>query len=117
LQFYSFIYVSEYAFFFIIIAMAYALLSKFVDLHTEFEELNANLEHKVYERTCEILEAQAQVKRLEGIIPICMYCKKIRDDRKSWHQLEQYITENSEARFSHGVCPECREKMMIDLNN
>ncbi len=110
MRFYSFVYISEYSFFFIVISMAYVLLDKFVALHTAFEELNANLERKVYERTCETLEAQAQVKRLEGIIPICMYCKKIRDDEKSWHQLEQYISEHSDAVFSHGVCPECSEK-------
>jgi hypothetical protein len=111
MRFYSFIYISEYAFFFIIIAMAYTLLDKFVDLHKSFEELNANLEQKVSDRTREILEAQSQVKRLEGIIPICMYCKKIRDDKESWYKLEQYITEHSEAVFSHGVCPECLEKL------
>jgi hypothetical protein len=92
--------------------MAYVLLDTFVDLHRAYEELNADLEKKVYERTCEILETQAQVKRLEGIIPICMYCKKIRDDKKSWQQLEQYISEHSEAMFSHGVCPECSKKLL-----
>lgn len=54
----------------------------------------------------------ARVKQLEGIIPICMYCKKIRDDHNSWNQLEQYITDHSEALFSHGMCPECAEKQM-----
>ncbi len=52
----------------------------------------------------------AQVKLLEGIIPICMYCKKIRDDHNSWNQLEQYITDHSEAEFSHGICPRCAEE-------
>jgi len=51
--------------------------------------------------------ALARVKKLEGIIPICMYCKKIRDDQNSWNQLESYITNNSEAVFSHGICPQC----------
>lgn len=60
-------------------------------------------------------EAQAKVKHLEGIIPICMYCKKIRDDMESWQQLEQYITEHSEALFSHGICPECYGKVRSDL--
>jgi len=50
------------------------------------------------------------VKQLEGIIPICSYCKKIRDDRDSWHGLEKYITEHSEAKFSHGICPTCFEE-------
>lgn len=60
----------------------------------------------------ELEAALAQVKKLEGIIPICMYCKKIRDDQSSWQQLEKYISEHSEAKFSHGVCPDCYEKAM-----
>jgi hypothetical protein len=44
-----------------------------------------------------------------------MYCKKIRDDVESWQQLEQYITEHSEAMFSHGICPECYAKVMADI--
>ena len=59
-----------------------------------------------------LLEAALDnVKQLEGIIPICMYCKKIRDDQDSWQQLEGYITEHSEAFFSHGICPECFQKV------
>jgi len=49
----------------------------------------------------------ARIKRLEGIISICMYCKKIRTEHEGWEQLEKYITENSDAQFSHGICPEC----------
>ena len=56
--------------------------------------------------------ALASIKKLEGIIPICMYCKKIRDDGDSWNQLERYITAHSEAIFSHGVCPNCYETQM-----
>jgi len=64
LGFYSFIYISEYSFFFIILAMAYILLDGFVNLHTAFEELNVNLEHKVQERTREIRELNEDLKRL-----------------------------------------------------
>jgi sigma-B regulation protein RsbU (phosphoserine phosphatase) len=53
-----------------------------------------------------------RVKQLEGIIPICMYCKKIRDDQNSWQQLEKYISGHSEAFFSHGICPHCAEEPM-----
>ncbi len=60
----------------------------------------------------ELEAALARVKQLEGIIPICMYCKKIRDDQQSWQQLEAYITNHSEARFSHGMCPQCAEEQM-----
>lgn len=58
----------------------------------------------------ELTGAISHIKRLQGILPICMYCKKIRNDRESWERLEQYIVEHSEAVFSHGVCPECYEK-------
>lgn len=52
-----------------------------------------------------------RVKILEGILPICAFCKKIRDDKdNSWHQIESFITDRSEARFSHGFCPECGKK-------
>ncbi len=57
----------------------------------------------------ELRAALAKVKLLEGIIPICMYCKKIRDDKESWQPLERYISEHSEALFSHGICPECKK--------
>ena len=55
-------------------------------------------------------EAHAQIKVLSGIIPICMHCKKIRDDQGYWTQLEQYISEHSDALFSHGICPKCLEQ-------
>jgi DNA-binding response OmpR family regulator len=65
----------------------------------------------------ELEEALSRVKQLEGIIPICMYCKKIRDDHNSWQQLEAYITEHSEAMFSHGLCPHCAEEQMKIISN
>jgi hypothetical protein len=87
-------------------------------------KLNLELEHRVSERTKELhiknteLEvALVRVKQLEGIIPICMYCKKIRDDQNSWQQLEKYFTEHSEVMFSHGICPTCAEKQMEIIKN
>jgi hypothetical protein len=117
LGFYPFIYISEYAFFMIIISMAYMLLDRFVNMHKTYEELNLNLENRVVERTNEILKTKAQMKQLEGIIPICMYCKKIRDDEESWHQVEKYISKHSEAEFSHSICPACRERVKAELHN
>jgi protein subunit release factor A len=113
--YYPFIYISEYIFLLIIFSMAYILLERFVNLNKAYEELNLSLEQRVVERTAEILKAQAQVKQLEGIIPICMYCKKIRDDQESWHQLEKYISDHSDAQFSHSICPACYEKVKSDL--
>jgi hypothetical protein len=55
----------------------------------------------------ELKESLLKVRTLEGIIPICMHCKEIRDDKGAWNQLEKYISENSEAQFSHSVCEKC----------
>jgi PAS domain S-box-containing protein len=57
------------------------------------------------------LHLESQLKQLRGIIPICSYCKKIRDDDQSWQQLEQYISAHSDALFSHGICPVCFAKL------
>jgi hypothetical protein len=58
-----------------------------------------------------------EIKTLRGIIPICSYCKQIRDDEGSWSQLESYIYSHSDAEFSHGVCPECYKKQMEKLES
>jgi PAS domain S-box-containing protein len=73
------------------------------------------MEKEIAEKVVQLEESLARVKQLEGIIPICMYCKKIRDDEKMWHQLEEYITRHSEATFSHGVCPECYKKQLGEI--
>ncbi len=61
-------------------------------------------------RVEQLQEALAQVKELKGMLPICSYCKKIRDDSNYWHQVESYISEHTDTKFSHGVCPECYER-------
>ena len=58
---------------------------------------------------------EAEIKRLRGFLPICSYCKKIRNDRNYWEQIEIYISSHSEAVFSHGICPECETKVMADF--
>jgi len=55
-------------------------------------------------------EALNHVKQLQGLLPICSYCKKVRDDNNYWHQVEEYISNYSDAKFSHGICPDCFEK-------
>jgi tyrosine-protein phosphatase YwqE len=55
----------------------------------------------------ELQEALSQVKQLQGILPICAHCKKIRDDQNSWQKVEEYVSEHSEAQFSHSICPDC----------
>jgi len=81
---------------------------------TAFNSMVEALEDKRRTETL-LREAQAKVKHLEGIIPICSYCKKIRDDKASWQQMEQYISEHSEALFSHSICPECYQKVKADI--
>jgi hypothetical protein len=63
----------------------------------------------------ELRAALANVKILRGLLPICASCKKIRDDRGYWNQLESYIHEHSEAEFSHGICPDCVRELYPDL--
>ena len=55
-------------------------------------------------------ELTKEVKMLSGLLPICAYCKKIRDDSNHWQQIEQYVTEHSDALFTHGICPDCTKK-------
>jgi PAS domain S-box-containing protein len=61
------------------------------------------------------LKLENEIKSLKGIIPICSYCKKIRDDKEIWQQLETYLSEHSDALFSHGICPTCLDKQMTEL--
>lgn len=58
----------------------------------------------------ELSEAMAQIKQLRGILPICSFCKKIRDTGERWVSLERYISDHSEAQLSHGLCPSCFKK-------
>lgn len=58
-----------------------------------------------------------EVKVLHGLLPICSVCKKIRDDQGKWKQLEVYIRDHSEANFTHGVCPDCGERMLAALHS
>ena len=70
-------------------------------------EIQAALAAKVDE----LQKAFDQIKTLRGIVPICASCKKIRDDQGFWNKVEVYISEHTEAEFSHGMCPECMAKM------
>ena len=67
------------------------------------------LQTKLATRVKELEGALEQVKQLQGILPICSYCKKIRDDQDYWQTLESYVADRSEAEFSHGICPACYE--------
>jgi DNA-binding response OmpR family regulator len=70
------------------------------------------LQCSLADRVRQLEDALANVKQLQGLIPICCYCKKIRGDQNYWQQVEAYMTAHSEARFSHGICPECMDTVV-----
>jgi CheY-like chemotaxis protein len=70
------------------------------------------LQHDLARQVRELAEALANVKQLQGMLPICCYCKRIRDDQNYWQQVEHYIAAHSELQFSHGICPSCYEKVV-----
>jgi len=74
--------------------------------------VNALLE----EKSLALKEAMADVKVLQGLLPICASCKKIRDEAGSWTRMEGYISDHSEAEFTHGICPECSEKLYPEFH-
>ncbi len=74
-----------------------------------------NLEQLVRERTTELENALVEVKALSGMLPICASCKKIRDDQGYWNEIADYISEHSEAEFTHGICPNCAKKLYPNI--
>ena len=74
-------------------------------IHEEREKIIAQLQ-----------EALSKVKLLSGMLPICANCKKVRDDRGYWNQIEEYVRKHSEAEFSHAICPECMKKLYPEFN-
>jgi hypothetical protein len=66
-------------------------------------------------RLQELETALAQVKQLRRLLSICSYCKKIRDDRNYWNRLENYLGKHTDVQFSHGICPDCYEKVRKDI--
>ena len=70
------------------------------------------LQQTLAARVEELQEALVNVKKLSGLLPICAYCKRIRDNQDYWMQVEKYLAENSEAQFSHGICPDCLNQQL-----
>ena len=70
------------------------------------------LQQALTERVKELREALHNVKQLSGLLPICSYCKKIRDDQNYWQQVEAYVGKHSDAQFSHSICPQCYEEFV-----
>ncbi|HUP90341.1 MAG TPA: response regulator [Longimicrobiales bacterium] len=68
------------------------------------------LQKKLADRVEELEKALATVRRLEGLLPICSYCKRIRNEQDYWERVDNYISQHANVRFSHNICPECYEK-------
>ena len=95
------------------------------DLQDAKDELDSRVERRTAELALsnkqlrqvivELRDAMAKVRTLTGMLPICSSCKKIRDDKGYWNQIESYISEHSKAEFSHGICPECAKELYPDF--
>jgi DNA-binding response OmpR family regulator len=70
------------------------------------------LQQKLEERVRDLESALSRVKQLQGLLPICAYCKRIRNDQNYWQQVEAYVSQRSEAEFSHSICPDCYESVV-----
>lgn len=81
------------------------------------EALVAGRTEELRMRNADLSTALAHVKQLSGLLPICSGCKKIRDDQGYWNQIEQFITDHSDADFTHGICPECADEMFPEMRD
>ena len=75
------------------------------------------LQQRLSDRVKELEQALARVRQLQGLLPICAYCKRIRDDQNYWNQVETYLADHTDVQFSHGICPSCFERVMQDGND
>ncbi len=82
-----------------------------IKTHLTLRSLQKSLEYK----NAQLQKALDEIKTLQGIIPICANCKKVRDGRGFWNQVETYISKHSEAKFSHSICPTCVKVLYPDL--
>lgn len=88
-------------------------------LHTIKDAVEAHLAlvatlEELHQKNQELERTLSEVKTLQGLLPICAACKKIRDDKGYWNQIEKYITDRSEAQFSHSICPDCARRLYPD---
>ncbi len=79
-------------------------------------EIRRKAEEEKEHLIADLKKALDEIKTLRGILPICAYCKRVRDDEGHWKQVEVYVSERTSANFSHGVCPECMKKQLADLD-
>ncbi len=84
-----------------------------IDVGCRYVEMQSALESKV----TELQRTLADIKTLQGMLPICSHCKKVRDDQNYWHRVETYLSEHSGMVFSHSICPECAHRYYPDLDS
>lgn len=116
-----------YGFWFLMRPLAGKMLLHASELEEKIKEKTAILERQIAERKkaeaekektiIKLQEATQKIKILGGLIPICASCKKIRDDKGYWCRIESYISEHSEADFSHGICPDCLKKLYPEFSD
>jgi sigma-B regulation protein RsbU (phosphoserine phosphatase) len=75
------------------------------------------LQRSLAARVTEVEAALAHVQRLQGLLPICSYCKKVRNEANYWEQVESYFTTHSDLDFTHSICPQCTEKMLREVDS
>lgn len=85
------------------------MLDKLVESKRQLDALNQSLEEKVTERTASLQAALDEITTLKGILPLCCFCKKVRDDAGYWEQVDVYIRKYTQADISHSICPECAQ--------
>lgn len=83
-------------------------------LHVGFRVVS--LQDRLAEKVKELELSLARVKQLGGLLPICCYCKRIRNDQNCWERVEVFVTDHSDATFTHGICPSCFETAKADLD-
>ena len=83
---------------------------RMIEIQSSLEASLEELRQALDQNKMLLQQAFDQIKTLRGIVPICAYCKKIRDDKGYWSQVEKYVSEHTDAKFSHGICPQCLER-------
>lgn len=95
-------------------ALAFFSWRRWQDLVFEMKK-RKQTEEMLQEQRDNLQHALSEIRTLSGMLPICSSCKKIRDDKGYWHQVESYIQDHSEAEFSHSICPECAQKLYSEF--
>ncbi|MBN1150908.1 hypothetical protein JXA84_06795 [candidate division WOR-3 bacterium] len=105
------ILISEYLVFGFLLSIFILFLKKEKEDYNTLKHLNLKLEEEVQQRTKDLKNSLEKVRVLSGMLPICSRCKKIRDDKGYWNQIEAYIRDHSEAEFTHSLCPDCAKEI------